>query len=303
LCPAATRAGTGVRNQGINFYGDIIVQNFRLINVYNLSYMVADKIWSDFPPACQATYPASIGVEDDSRLRTGELNLNGTGVGLVSKTGFTTADHLFLNSIGGDCVKLGDNANLNVRMIETNLGTASCGRGGSGYAVNYAPGTNTTLSILSGYIGDTATTPYINIPNTAPAQTVNIGDKILTPLANPSTLYGATTVTNCAGVGTGTCVLATSNRTTPWRGTVLLNAVGATAAFGTFRLNFPLSAANAGNCLISFVNGSAAWVGTAGLSAAGIGGSPMVQQIAWANGGVALTSGSSYGINFVCEPQ
>jgi hypothetical protein len=310
-CAGATRPGTGFEADGINFYDNIVSQNFRVTQYKNTIYMIAGKLWADFPPACQSTYSSSIGFINAGQMTVDELNLNGTGSGL-SITGNASIRHLFVNSIGGDCVltSVGGAPNLAIFDYDTNIGTGICGNAGSGHAVNFSNGANTlSLTISSGTIHGVASTPYISLPATSPAYAINVSEKLITDLADPSSIFGVNSISQCTGAGaTASCGFRVTTLTTPYKGIILINAAGTPTATGIVKLNMPeaisIGGAGGAGCIASLSGDSGAWNVGSTLNMGGVSpGNPIIEEFDWSNNGVALTAGKTYAINYHCDPQ
>ena len=315
---ARIRQGTGfyfLNDGGERGYA-LIAQDFQTnaVNIVGANSIHISDLWTDYAVGNGCTPGTSVGV----RIQTGtdlhfdHLDLNGTQTGLqiVNQANNATVQlgDVFCNMIGQDGISLGgaggSNSGGNVSIVTlrgNNLATPNAvGR----YYVNYLDTAGfTQLDILSGTLVKGASTPYINVPSGTFTYRIGISDHIHTDLTNPASLYGATTVGGCTGLGTGSCNLSgvAQTRSSPWAGTITLAPTGSPAANGVAVLTWPITPGNLSGCVLTLGNGSAIWPGPSTVQALLV--TALTTQISWNTNGAALSAGSTYEINFSCFPQ
>lgn len=320
-CSGVTRAGTGLRIGGINFYGQVVVQNYQASQIEIDSPVPGGILWADFPYQCANTYPNSTGVvinpgNPSPGTWIDQLNLNGMGIGLAAKSGVSHVNLIFANVITGDCIQLGvsgvSSAYLKIGNYSTNNGNTTatshnCGNnagasGGTGFALNWKDSTtNSFIQIDQGHLNNIASTPYINIPNFVAASQVAISDRITSDLANPATLYGTTTLNGTTGLGSGgSAAFTTTTRTTPWKGVVHAIAGTSPAVSGSVALAWPLTLNYANGCKVTYNDGNffptppvSIWMQSIDATHS---------TIFWALGSNPPSSGTM-DLNFTCDPQ
>jgi hypothetical protein len=313
-CAEATRPGTGFYMGGINFIGKIVSQNMRTAEFDFEFYTIADGIWADFPVAClsaPSSYTPTGVLIGNTQLMANHVDINSVSVGIISKnTGAANwIGSLFLNSVGGDCVQIGTSGGVaggafTIGDVVMNAGNASnCG----GYVVNYLDSTHLSyLTINSGLLhgANSGNPPYINVPSAVNAWQINISPKVVTDLANPAAIYGATTVGSCTGLGTSgnACALMPSSLTDPYSGVVLLTvgSGGSPGTTGVAELTWPLTISNVNGCTAGIQDAGNAWAVPAGVKIISI--DSTHTELSWfANS--ALTASGTYRIAFTCRPQ
>jgi hypothetical protein len=292
-----------------------VIQDFQTANLklLNSNNFLAGRVWLDHASQSGCAIGTTVGavLSNVGDILFQQLNLNGmqTGVTIQNQAGPATVlfQDVFLNAIGQDGIQLGgaggSNGGGTVQILNLRTNSPSTGNVGR-YAINYLDtGGNTSLDVQNGLLvgvnGGAA--PYINVPSSVQAFHINVGEGIHTDISGGSrTLYGATTLSLCTGLGAGTCSLLNNTRSTPWKGTVQLSPSGSPGSSGVARLGWPLTLTNHHGCVAVLANGSGRWPANSFVTTASV--SSTQSNLQW-TAGSALTAGTTYDIVFNCNPQ
>jgi hypothetical protein len=308
-CPAPSRAGTGMKIDGINYIGDAIVQNMQTADYDFGQLVLANKLWSDFNSSCARGSSIGIKIDTNGSIIASQVNINSSQIGIqfLNSSGESVSriGAMFLNNINQDCIQLGASGpiaagTVQIGSVMTNAGQVDCGR----YVVNYLDGGgNSSIQIDGGQINNSGgSTPYINVPTSIHANQIIVAEGLSTDISPASSLYGATPVA-CTGYGSGgSCALVASVRVSPWKGTVTLTTAGSPSTSGTVTLTWPLTLPNSNGCKVGLQDGSDTWAtltpGVPTITSV----DSLHTTINWSTQS-ALIASKTYNISFDCEYQ
>ena len=119
-------------------------------------------------------------------------------------------------------------------------------------------------------------------------------------LVGTSSLGAFVSVGSCNGIGSsGTCTISGNNQ----QGRVTLTPGGSSiGSAGNFTISFNLHAASQLICNYTLANGGGGWAGGANAFGASSGSSSSVAP-GWNNAGIALTSGQTFNVDYICRQQ
>ena len=327
-CTASVRTGVGLNMNGINFFDQIVSQNF-MKNYLVTAIVLAGNIWSDsIDEVCGR---ASIGVD----VETGgafdpatSINLFGTKTGAIFNDGGGTSGgtfgfhigYVFAGNLGsGDCLDFQQNGPINIGSFQTGgPGISECG----GYGINITNGTNSITiqrAEISGVHGQVA--PYINatVPiniaggilnsnlsidnlvtpdlplGTNPYDTIHfvVGNGSAPALASIYALY-----TSCSGAGTGgSCALIPGS--TLVSGGVTITAGTGAGANGAAQISLVFTPLNGRSCGWTPDDGTGSWSALAPITATTTGEIGPTLILNWFVT-TPLTSGKTYNMLYSC---
>lgn len=311
------RQGTGLVLKGSAWGTRVIVQDYQTteIEIENTGAIIFQSLWTDFPTGlvCSAGTSVGVSVHRVTDLSVGHLDLNATNTGmLITNQGPNEVSHfgdIFLNGIVQDGIVLGQSSGtvieqsagvVQIDMLNTNQTGNNVGRFALNYLDTFPSDTgngltgNTTLTINGGLL--TAVhgmlPPYLNFPATTDAFRIKIPPNLITDLAPSFGIYGAPTVT-CTGLGSGSCAVQGSTRSSPWSVSINMMPTGSPSLTGTAVVTFPISASFP-VCVSSYGGG---WTNPAGLLTDAI--SARQVELLWTQA-APLTAGNAYGLMITC---